>query len=337
MLVIPTLEISSIKKNETHLALNNMVQDTQIAERIKLSWSDTVELVGSSSVDEVGLRERVASLATRSIKRDSKLQALNMVTSMCDLTTLEGQDTDGKVSQMVAKAISPDPNDNSVPSVAAVCVYPGLVEIAKKETSGSKVLVASVSSYFPSGQAPLESKIHDTKYAISNGADEIDIVINRKAFLEGDDRRVFDEISTLKEVCGDVHLKTILEVGELGTYDNIRKASMIAMSAGSDFIKTSTGKISEGASREACCIMAKAAQDFRKATGSIVGIKVAGGIKDAKDAIRYLVLIKEEIGEDWLDPKYFRFGASSLLNDVLRQIKKIKTGAYQDSYYFPRG
>ena len=174
-----------------------MVQDFQISERVKLSWSDTAELVGSSSVDEVGLRERVASLATRSIKRDSKLQALNMIVSMCDLTTLEGQDTDGKVSQMVAKAIRPDPNDSSVPSVAAVCVYPGLVETAKKETSGSEVLVASVSSYFPSGQAPLESKIHDTKYAISNGADEIDIVINRKAFLEGNYRRVFDEISAL--------------------------------------------------------------------------------------------------------------------------------------------
>jgi len=302
-----------------------------------LSWSDVTELMNVCSVDETGLKERVSSLATRSIKKDSKLQALNMIVSMCDLTTLEGQDTDGKISQMVAKAISPDPNDSSVPSVAAVCVYPGLVEVAKKAVSQSNVLVASVSSYFPSGQAPLESKIHDTKYAISNGADEIDIVINRKAFLEGDYKKVFDEISVLKEVCGEVHLKTILEVGELGSYDKIRKASVIAMSAGSDFIKTSTGKISEGASREACCIMAKAALDYRKLTGSIVGIKVAGGIKDAKDAIRYLVLIKEEIGEDWLDPKYFRFGASSLLNDVLRQIKKLKTGAYQDSYYFPRG
>ena len=314
-----------------------MVQHTQASEKTMLSWSDATELMNVFSVDETGIKERVASLATRSIKKDSKLQALNMIVSMCDLTTLEGQDTDGKISQMVAKAISPDPNDSSIPSVAAVCVYPGLVEAAKKAVSQTNVLVASVSSYFPSGQAPLESKIHDTKYAISNGADEIDIVINRKAFLEGDYKKVFDEISVLKEVCGDVHLKTILEVGELGSYDSIRKASIIAMSAGSDFIKTSTGKISEGASREACCIMAKAALDYRKFTGSIVGIKVAGGIKDAKDAIRYLVLIKEEIGEDWLDPKYFRFGASSLLNDVLRQIKKLKTGAYQDSYYFPRG
>ena len=302
-----------------------------------LSWSDTTELMNLSSVDATGVKERVESLATRSIKKDSKLQALNMVVSMCDLTTLEGQDTDGKISQMAAKAIRPDPNDRSVPAVAAVCVYPGLVEIAKQAVSKSTVLVASVSSYFPSGQAPLESKIHDTKYAINNGADEIDIVINRKAFLEGDYRKVFDEISVLKEVCGDVHLKTILEVGELGSYDNIRKASIIAMAAGSDFIKTSTGKISEGSSRESCCVMAKAVLDYRKATGSIVGIKVAGGIKDAKDSIRYLVLIKEEIGEDWLDSKYFRFGASSLLNDVLRQIKKLKTGAYQDSYYFPRG
>ena len=314
-----------------------MAQDTQTSRKIMLSWSDTTELMNLSSVDATGVKERVASLATRSIKKDSKLQALNMVVSMCDLTTLEGQDTDGKISQMAAKAISPDPNDRSVPAVAAVCVYPGLVEIAKQAVSKSNVLVASVSSYFPSGQAPLDSKIHDTKYAINNGADEIDIVINRKAFLEGDYRKVFDEISVLKEVCGDVHLKTILEVGELGSYDNIRKASIIAMAAGSDFIKTSTGKISEGSSRESCCVMAKAVLDYRKATGSIVGIKVAGGIRDAKDSIRYLVLIKEEIGEDWLDSKYFRFGASSLLNDVLRQIKKLKTGAYQDSYYFPRG
>lgn len=314
-----------------------MVHDTQTSEKIMLSWSDTTELMNLSSVDETGLKERVASLATRSIKKDSKLQALNMIVSMCDLTTLEGQDTDGKISQMAAKAISPNPNDSSVPSVAAVCVYPGLVKTAKEAVSKSNVLVASVSSYFPSGQAPLELKIHDTKYAINNGADEIDIVINRKAFLEGDYKKVFDEIYAIKEVCGDVHLKTILEVGELGSYDNVRRASLIAMSAGADFIKTSTGKISEGASREACCVMAKAVLDYRKVTGSIVGIKVAGGIRDAKDAIRYLVLIKEEIGEDWLDLKYFRFGASSLLNDVLRQIKKLKTGAYQDSYYFPRG
>ncbi len=314
-----------------------MVQNTQIAHPKMLDWSDASDLINTSPVDEVGLKERVSSLATRSVKRESKLQALNMIVSMCDLTTLEGGDTDGKVSQMVAKAIRPDPNDTSVPSVAAVCVYPELVSTAKEEVSESKVLVASVSSYFPSGQAPLESKIHDTKYAIQNGADEIDIVINRKAFLEGDYRRVYDEVSSLKEACGEVHLKTILEVGELGSYDNIRKASMIAMSAGSDFIKTSTGKISEGASREACNVMAKTVLDYKNATGAMVGIKVAGGIRDSKDAIRYLVLIKEEIGEDWLDSNYFRFGASSLLDDVLRQIKKMKTGAYQDSYYFPRG
>jgi deoxyribose-phosphate aldolase len=314
-----------------------MVQVTETSEKIGLNWDDATELFRNSSVDEVGLKERVSSLATRSIKKESKLQALNMIVSMCDLTTLEGQDTDGKVQQMVAKAIHPDPNNIETPSVAAVCVYPELVETAKNAASGSKVLVASVSSYFPSGQAPLESKIHDTKYAIRNGADEIDIVINSRAFLEGDYRKVFDEVVALKEVCGKVHLKTILEVGELGSYENIRKASMIAMAAGSDFIKTSTGKISEGASREACCVMSKSVLDYRKATGSIVGIKVAGGIRDSKDAIRYLVLIKEEIGEDWLDSKYFRFGASSLLNDILRQIRKISTGAYQDSYYFPRG
>ena len=304
---------------------------------VSFNWDKTLELLKDSRIDSVGLNERVDSLATRSIKKESKLEALNMIVSMCDLTTLEGEDTEGKVSQMVAKAIIPNPNDLDIESVAAVCVYPSLVSVAKEKIGNSSVKVAAVSSYFPSGQVPMESKLLDTKYAIDSGADEIDIVINRKAFLEGDYRKVYDEILALKEVCGDVHLKTILEVGDLRTYENIRKASLISLAAGSDFIKTSTGKLSVGSSRQACYVMAKAVLDFKSLSGVSVGIKVAGGIRDAKDAIRYLVLIKEEMGNEWLTPDLFRFGASSLLDDVLKQIKKLKTGAYQASYYFPRG
>ena len=302
-----------------------------------LEWSDVLESVYDSKIDSIGLNERVASLATRSIKKDSKLQALNLIVSMCDLTTLEGEDTEGKISQMAAKAIKPDPSDKSIPSAAAVCVYPSLVGPIKEKVMHSDVKVASVSSYFPSGQVPMESKLLDTKYAIDSGADEIDIVINRKAFLEGDYRKVYDEIVALKELCGDVHLKTIIEVGDLKTYENIRKASLISLAAGSDFIKTSTGKLSVGSSRQACYVMAKAVLDFYHMTGIKAGIKVAGGIRDAKDAIRYLVIVNEEMGVDWLSPDMFRFGASSLLDDVLKQIKKLKTGAYQASYYFPRG
>jgi deoxyribose-phosphate aldolase len=302
-----------------------------------LEWSDVLESVYDSKIDSIGLNERVASLATRSIKKDSKLQALNLIVSMCDLTTLEGEDTEGKISQMAAKAIKPDPSDKSIPSAAAVCVYPSLVGPIKEKVMHSDVKVASVSSYFPSGQVPMESKLLDTKYAIDSGADEIDIVINRKAFLEGNYRKVYDEIVALKELCGDVHLKTIIEVGDLKTYENIRKASLISLAAGSDFIKTSTGKLSVGSSRQACYVMSKAVLDFYHMTGIKAGIKVAGGIRDAKDAIRYLVIVNEEMGVDWLSPDMFRFGASSLLDDVLKQIRKLKTGAYQASYYFPRG
>lgn len=302
-----------------------------------LEWSDVLESVYDSKIDSIGLDERVASLATRSIKKDSKLQALNLIVSMCDLTTLEGEDTEGKISQMAAKAIKPDPSDKSIPSAAAVCVYPSLVGPIKEKVMHSDVKVASVSSYFPSGQVPMESKLLDTRYAIDSGADEIDIVINRKAFLEGDYRKVYDEIVALKELCGDVHLKTIIEVGDLKTYENIRKASLISLAAGSDFIKTSTGKLSVGSSRQACYVMSKAVLDFYHMTGIKAGIKVAGGIRDAKDAIRYLVIVNEEMGVDWLSPDMFRFGASSLLDDVLKQIRKLKTGAYQASYYFPRG
>ena len=314
--------------------MNNINEQTIAS---PFTWASTVELLDGVKVDEIGVKERVSSLSTRSIKRESKLQALNYIVSMCDLTTLEGEDTEGKVLQMTAKAMRPDPADEDVPSAAAVCVYPSLVSTAKEIIGSSNVKVASVSSYFPSGQVPLESKLLDTKYAIDEGADEIDIVINRKAFFEGDYRKVFDEIVSLKEVCGDKHLKTILEVGELRTYENIKKASLIALAAGSDFIKTSTGKISNGSSKEACLVMAKAVYEFKESTGFSAGIKVAGGIRNSKDAIRYLIIIKEELGEDWLDADYFRFGASSLLDDVLKQIRKLKTNAYQSSYYFPRG
>ena len=310
----------------TNLSMNNIVD-----------WTTTSDLVGNVKVDQVGVLDRVSSLATRSIKRESKLDALEKIVSMCDLTTLEGEDTEGKIIQMSSKAISPDPNDDNVPSAAAVCVYPALVSTAKKIVKDSNVKVASVSSYFPSGQAPIESKISDTQFAIDEGADEIDIVINRKAFFEGDYKKVYEEIKALKDVCGEIHLKTILEIGELKTYENIKKASVIALCAGSDFIKTSTGKISNGSSREACLIMARTVREFESYGYGMRGIKVAGGIRDAKDAIRYLVIINEELGGSWLSPDYFRFGASSLLDDVLKQIKKLKTNAYQSSYYFPRG
>ena len=310
----------------TNLSMNNIVD-----------WTTTSDLVGNVKVDQVGVLDRVSSLATRSIKRESKLDALEKIVSMCDLTTLEGEDTEGKIIQMSSKAMSPDPSDDNVPSAAAVCVYPALVSTAKKIVKDSNVKVASVSSYFPSGQAPIESKISDTQFAIDEGADEIDIVINRKAFFEGDYKKVYEEIKALKDVCGEIHLKTILEIGELKTYENIKKASVIALCAGSDFIKTSTGKISNGSSREACLIMARTVREFESYGYGMRGIKVAGGIRDAKDAIRYLVIINEELGGSWLSPDYFRFGASSLLDDVLKQIKKLKTNAYQSSYYFPRG
>ena len=314
--------------------MSNLKEQTLSA---PFTWASTLEILEGVKFDEVGVKDRVSSLATRSIKRESKLQALNYIVSMCDLTTLEGEDTEGKVLQMTAKAVRPDPSDKEIPSAAAVCVYPSLVSTAKEITTGTNVKVAAVSSYFPSGQVPLESKLLDTKFAIDEGADEIDIVINRKSFFEGDYRKVFDEIVSLKEACGDKHLKTILEVGELKTYDNIKKASLLALAAGSDFIKTSTGKIPNGSSREACYLMAKAVYEFKLKTGFSAGIKVAGGIRNSKDAIRYLVIIKEELGEEWLNANYFRFGASSLLDDVLKQIRKLKTNAYQSSYYFPRG
>ncbi|MGH8912855.1 MAG: deoxyribose-phosphate aldolase [Acidimicrobiia bacterium] len=286
------------------------------------------------SVDEVGVQERVGSLGTRSIKRQSKAEALRLAIRMMDLTTLEGMDTPGKVAQMSAKAIHPDPTDGSIPSVAAVCVYPAMIPYARQALTGSSVKVAVVATYFPSGQADLGLRLSEVTAAVEAGADEIDMVISRGSFLCGDYFKVFDEIVKVREACGDAHLKVILETGELQTLDNVRRASVLAMAAGADFIKTSTGKVSPAATLPVTLVMLEAIRDFRTATGVQVGMKPVGGIRTAKDSIRYLVLVNETLGRDWLTPDWFRFGASSLLNDVLMQIRWLETGRYQNPDYF---
>ncbi len=286
------------------------------------------------SVDAVALEERAATLAKRSIKRESKLQALDLAVRMMDLTTLEGQDTPGKVAALCSKAMRPDPGDPNVPSVAAVCVYPNLVPTAKERLAGSGVKVASVATAFPSGQSPLDVKLRDVEDAVAMGADEIDMVIDRGAFLSGRYAKVFDEIVKVKEACGEAHLKVILEVAELGTYDNVRRASLLAMAAGADFVKTSTGKVSPAATLPVTLCMMEAVRDVYVETGRVVGIKPAGGIRVAKQAVQYLVVLNETLGADWLTPDLVRFGASSLLNDVLMQIRKERTGAYQSGDYF---
>jgi deoxyribose-phosphate aldolase len=286
------------------------------------------------SVDAVALEERAATLAKRSIKRESKLQALELAVRMMDLTTLEGSDTPGKVAALCSKALRPDPVDRSVPAVAAVCVYPNLVPTAKQRLAGSTVKVASVATEFPSGQAPIEVKLVDVRAAVELGADEIDMVIDRGAFLSGRYAKVYDEIVRVKDASGDAHLKVILETGELGTYDNVRRASLLAMAAGADFIKTSTGKISPAATLPVTLCMLEAIRDVHDETGRMVGMKPAGGIRQAKQAVQYLVVLHETLGVDWLTPDLFRFGASTLLNDVLMQIRKQKTGAYQSLDYF---
>jgi deoxyribose-phosphate aldolase len=288
-----------------------------------------VDRVGGS-VDAVGAEERAASLAKRSIKKDSKLWALELAIRCCDLTTLEGVDSPGKVRQLAAKAKRPNPADASVPSVAALCIYPRLVPEAVAALSGSGVHVASVATAFPSGQSSLEVRLQEIRDAVAAGADEIDIVISRGAFLAGDDEAVFEEVALSKEAAGAAHVKTILETGELATYDRVRRASLVAMAAGSDFIKTSTGKISPAATLPAALVMAEAIRDFADLTGRKVGLKVAGGIRTSKDAIRYLVVVHETLGEEWLDPEMFRIGASSLVNDLLMQIDKQRTGFYSD-------
>ncbi len=285
-------------------------------------------------IDKVGVEERVKRLNSRSIKEESKMLALKMALSMIDHTTLEGKDSTGKVIQLCSKARTPYAPMPDLPSVAAVCVYPNMVSVAKKALKGSKIKVASVATAFPSGMAQLQVKLDDTRFAVDQGADEIDMVISRGEFLKGNYSFIFDEIAAIKDACGDAHLKVILETGELETLENVRKASDIAMHAGADFIKTSTGKISPAATQPVTLVMLEAIRDFYLETGRMVGMKPAGGIRKAKEALQYLVLVKETLGAAWLTPEWFRFGASSLTNDLLMQIVKQRTGVYQSIHYF---
>ncbi|MEX0945469.1 MAG: deoxyribose-phosphate aldolase [Balneolaceae bacterium] len=285
-------------------------------------------------IDKVGVEERVKKLNTRSIKKESKIQALKLALSMIDHTTLEGKDSPGKVIQLCSKAKKPYAPIPDLPSVAAVCVYPNMVSVAKKALKGSTVKVASVATAFPSGMTQLQVKLDETRFAVDQGADEIDMVISRGEFLRGNYPFIFDEIASIKEACGDSHLKVILETGELETLENVRKASDIAMHAGADFIKTSTGKVSPAATQPVTLVMLEAIRDFYLETGQMVGMKPAGGIRKAKEALQYLVLVKETLGAAWLTPDLFRFGASSLTNDLLMQIVKQQTGVYQSIHYF---
>ncbi len=286
------------------------------------------------SVDAVALEERAAGLAKRSIKRESKMFALDLAVRMMDLTTLEGADTPGKVSALASKAIRPDPADLTVPSVAAICIYPSLVPTAVERTRGTSVKVAAVATAFPSGQSPTHIKVAEARDTVELGADEIDMVIDRGAFLSGRYAKVYDEIVQVKEAIGDTHLKVILETGELGTYDNVRRASLLAMAAGADFIKTSTGKLPSSATLPVTLCMLEAIRDVHEETGRRVGMKAAGGIRQAKQAVQYLVQLHETLGTEWLTPDLYRLGASTLLNDVLMQIRKQKTGRYQSPDYF---
>lgn len=280
-------------------------------------------------VDAVGLEARATALTGRSIKKASKLVALRLAIQCIDLTTLEGIDTPGKVRSLCTKAMHPDPLDASIPSVAAVCVYPELVAVAKRSLGASAVKVASVAGSFPAGLGPLPTRLDEIRRAVDSGADEIDIVLNRSAFLAGDLARAFDDIAASKQACGAAHLKVILETGELGTYDNVRRASMLAMAAGTDFIKTSTGKITTNATPPIALCMSEAIRDHFEQTGVRVGLKLAGGIRTAKQSWQYLVIINETLGGEWLTPDLFRLGASSLLNDVLMQLRMQATGRYQ--------
>ena len=286
------------------------------------------------SVDAVALEERAATLAKRSIKREAKLFALDLAVRMIDLTTLEGADTPGKVAALSSKGIRPDPSDLTVPSVAAICVYPNLVPTAVERTRGTSVKVASVATGFPSGQTATYVKVAEVREVVEMGADEVDMVIDRGAFLSGRYSKVYDEIVQVKEAAGTAHLKVILETGELGTYDNVRRASLLAMAAGADFIKTSTGKLPSAATLPVTLVMLEAIRDVYEETGRRVGMKAAGGIRQAKQAVQYLVQLHETLGPDWLTPDLYRLGASTLLNDVLMQIRKEKTGRYQSPDYF---
>jgi deoxyribose-phosphate aldolase len=290
----------------------------------------------SPRIDKVGVEDRIARVTARSIKDGSKMQGLKMVLNMIDLTTLEGADTEGKVKQMCYKAAHLHDSIPDLPTTAAVCVYPNFVNLAVNELKGTGVKVASVATAFPSGQSSLEIKLLDTKIAVDNGADEVDMVISRGRFHQGEYNFVFDEIAAIKEACGSARLKVILETGELGTFDKVRRASDIAIDAGADFIKTSTGKIQPAATLPVTLVMLEAIKDHYYATGKMVGMKPAGGISNAKLALHYLVLVKETLGGKWLTNEWFRFGASSLANDVLMQIAKQQTGVYQSMDYFSK-
>ena len=297
----------------------------------------TTWLHGLPGVDQVGVEARAASLSTRSVKTTAKAWAIDTAISMIDLTTLEGADTPGKVRSLCAKARTPDPGDPSTPSVAAVCIYGDMVAVAVEALRGTGIHVAAVATAFPSGRAPLTVKLDDTRAAVQAGATEIDMVIDRGAFLAGDYKRVYDEIVAVRGACerdGEpAHLKVILETGELVTYDNVRRASWLAMLAGADFVKTSTGKVQPAATLPATLVMLEAVRDWREETGRLVGVKPAGGIRTSKDALRYLVVVNEVAGEDWLTPGRFRLGASSLLNDLLLQRQKLATGHYSGPDY----
>jgi deoxyribose-phosphate aldolase len=294
------------------------------------------DLLRSPTIDQVGIEERVDRLTKRSIKKSSKVMALKLALSMIDLTTLEGSDSPGKVKQMCYKAKHLHDALPDIPHVAAVCVYPTLVRIAREELKGTGIHVAAVATGFPSGQFPLDVKLRDTRFAVEEGADEIDMVISRGHFLAGDYNYVFDEIAQVKEACGDAHLKVILETGELGTYDQVRKASDLAMHAGGDFIKTSTGKVTPAATLPVTLVMLEAIRDFYHATGRKIGMKPAGGISTAKIAIQYLVVLRETLGQDWMTPDLFRLGASRLANDILMQLAKETSGNYQSLDYFSK-
>jgi deoxyribose-phosphate aldolase len=328
-----------------HRAMSTVIgsRGTQTAEQtagaLVRAWvgrGDTLEAMVErvGGVDQVGIEERVDRLRRRSIKREAKVWALELAVRMIDLTTLEGKDTEGKIRALCAKGVRPDPSDSSIPSVAAICIYPTLIGVAREALKGTGVKVASVATGFPSGQTFTDLKISETRAAVQAGADEIDMVIDRGAFLQGDYRTVFDEIVAVKEATGDAHLKVILETGELETYDNVRRASILAMAAGADFIKTSTGKVTPAATLPVTLVMLEAIRDFHRRTGRVVGMKPAGGIRTAKDAVAYLVVLYETMGPRWMTPDLFRFGASSLLNDLLMQIAKERTGRYQGVDYF---
>jgi deoxyribose-phosphate aldolase len=291
---------------------------------------------GVRTVDQVGVEERASALGKRSIKKSSKLWALDLVIRCMDLTTLEGADTPGKVAALCSKAVRPQPADPSIPSVAAVCVYPSLVVAAARHLRGTAVKVASVATAFPSGQSFPDVKLAETREAVAAGAGEVDMVIDRGAFLSGNYQKTYDEIVAVREACGSAHLKVILETGELGSYDNVRRASILAMAAGADFIKTSTGKVQPAATPPVSLVMMESIRDFHRETGRPVGFKAAGGIRTSKLAIAYLVLLSETLGPEWMTPERFRLGASTLLNDVLMQIVKERSGAYQSEDYFTK-